>query len=107
MQHMPTSSDSSGKAALSSLPPAKKLLLLLCNAHVAAMAATVWLLRHSPWTAMVVVLGVLYVLPPLVCRAVLAYSPALGRSGAVPSRRHGTDYVVRLRRTTCDFPYCQ
>jgi hypothetical protein len=72
-------SDSSGKVTLNRLPAWNKLFLLLCNmiplALVVAMGGLGWFLRDAPGAALPAVLGVLYLLPPLLCRATLTVLP--------------------------------
>lgn len=106
------STDSSGKVALNSLPASKKLLLLLCNliplAEVAAMGGLCWRLRESPWIGLAAVLGVLYVLPPLASRAVMAALPIRRTVIAVGSREFFVWwFTLNLQMLFCRFAFLE
>ena len=106
------STDSSGTVALKSLPALKKLLLLLCNmiplAQVAAIGGLCWLLRESPWAALVVVLGILYVFPPLASRGVMAVLPIRRTVVPIGSREFFVWwFTLNLQMLFCRFPFLE
>ncbi len=109
---MPMSTNSSGKVALNSLPAWKKLLLLACNmiplGQVSAMGGLCWFLRNSPWAAVLAALGVLYILPPLLCRTALVALPI--RRSAVPLGCREFFvwwFTLNLQVLFCRFPFLE
>jgi len=105
------STDSVGKVTLNSLPAGKKLLLLLCNmiplALVAAMVGLGWFLRGLPW-AVPALLGVLYLLPPLLCRATLTVLPIRGSIIPIGSREFFVWwFTLNLQMLFCRLPFLE
>lgn len=106
------STDFASTVALNSLPASKKLLPLLCNmiplAQVAAIGGLCWLLRESPWAVLVGVLGILYVLPPLASRGVMALLPIRQTVIPVGSKEFFVWwFTLNLQMLFCRFPFLE
>jgi len=104
--------DSSSDVSMANMPGPKKLLLLACNAiplvQLAVMGGLLWLWRPHPWICLGAAIGVVYVLPPLICRATMALMPIKRRVIPVGSR----DFFVwwctlNLQVLFCRFPFLE
>jgi hypothetical protein len=107
------SGDSTKNVAMADLPGPKKLLLLACNAipliQLAAIGGLLWLCWPHPWRCLGVVIGIVYVLPPLICRATMTLLPIEQRGLICVGSR---DFFVwwftlNLQILFCRFPFLE
>jgi hypothetical protein len=101
--------DSSSNVAMARMPGRKKLLLLACNAiplvQLAVTGGLLWLWWPSPWMCLGTVIGVVYILPPLICRATMAIAPIERQAIAVGSREFFIWwFTLNLQVLFCRFP---
>jgi hypothetical protein len=87
----------------------QKLLLLLFNGisllQVTAIGTLIWLLRHEPWICLAAVLGVLYLLSPLLARLVTWVLPIRRQVIPIGSRDFFVWwFVLNLQMLFCRFP---
>lgn len=104
--------DSSSDVAMASMPGHKKLLLLACNAiplvQLAATGGLLWLSWPSPWLCLAAVIGVVYVLPPLICRVAMAIAPIERQAISVGSRDFFIWwFTLNLQVLFCRFPFLE
>lgn len=101
------SDEATNHVAMAKMPASKKFLLLLCNAiplaQIAATAGVVWICWPSVWKCLAVVFGMIYVLPPLACRAALAWVPIKRTIIPVGSR----DFFVWWFTLNCQVLLCR
>ena len=98
--------------AMADLPAPRKLLLLACNAiplaQLAVTGGLFWLSWPSPWMCLGMVIGVIYVLPPLICRAVMVLLPIEQRLISIGSRDFFIWwFTLNLQVLYCRFPFLE
>jgi hypothetical protein len=104
------SSGTTNKFAMADMPSSKKLLLLACNVipliQLAGMGGLLWLWWQHPWRCLVVVITVVYVLPPLICRMTMAMLPIKRQVIPVGSRDFFVWWLtLNLQVLFCRFPF--
>jgi hypothetical protein len=97
---------------MTNLPVLRKFLLLLCNliplAQITAMGLLGWWLRGSPWHGLAAILAVVYVLPPLACRAAVFVLPIRRTVIPVGSREFFVWwYALNLQLLFCRFGFLE
>lgn len=95
--------------AMATMGAGQKLLLLLFNCipliHGAGIGALIWGLWHKPWICLAAVLGVLYLLSPLLARLVALVLPIRRQMIPIGSRDFFVWwFVLNLQMLFCRFP---
>lgn len=100
------------RTTVASLPPGRKLLLLLGNAiplvHGLSLALIAWNLRGSPWIGITAGVAAVYLAPPLACRMIRLLMP-IRRTAIAPGSREFFAWWISLNLQIlfCRMPFLE